>query len=287
LTSFLAYFGREAKLPADLVLRLPDTEYASVPANVKAIVERYHAVFDAIQQKKERTILRSAAAYKKTATYVVGDIVWYLASRLVPGKTGEITKRWTGPWEGVRCATDVHYVIRPASPTAKIAEVTAHIGRLRRYTRDVKANHIPADIQDNIDGDKEAIDLPIGNVSQPPWTSGQFSVYQPETEAPAERPPLAAPSCRDRAKEELSRPLRRERGAPPPAPPILAPPADAVWDPDAEVEPPPPAAEPSATVTTHNNTTEIETTTEDELTEICSLQMLAHSYGLGPRRLPT
>jgi hypothetical protein len=240
VTSFLSYFGREAKLPADLVLRLPDTEYASVPANVQAIVERYHAVFDAIQQKKERT-------YKGTATYVVGDIVWYLAPRLVPGKTGEITKRWTGPLEGVRCATDVHYVIRPASLTAKIAEVTAHIGRLRRYTRDVKANHIPVDIQDNIDGDKEATDLPIGNASQPPWTSGQFSVYQPETEAPAERPPLAAPSRRDPAKEDLSRPLRREGGAPLPAPPILAPPADAVWDPDAEVEPPPPAAEPSIT----------------------------------------
>ncbi len=55
VTPFMAYFGREAKLPADLVLRLPDTEYASVPANVQAIIELYQAVFDAIQQKKEES----------------------------------------------------------------------------------------------------------------------------------------------------------------------------------------------------------------------------------------
>ncbi len=58
---FLAYFRREAKLPADMVLRLPDTEYASVPANVQAIIERYQAVFEAIQQKEEGTIRRNAA----------------------------------------------------------------------------------------------------------------------------------------------------------------------------------------------------------------------------------
>ncbi len=45
-----------AKLPADMVLRLPDTEYASVPANVQAILERYQAMFEAIQQKEEGTI---------------------------------------------------------------------------------------------------------------------------------------------------------------------------------------------------------------------------------------
>ena len=50
VTPFLAYFGREAKLPADMVLCLLDAEYSSVPANVQAILEKYQTVFDAIQQ---------------------------------------------------------------------------------------------------------------------------------------------------------------------------------------------------------------------------------------------
>ena len=56
VTPFLAYFEREVKLLVDMVLRLPDTEYASVPANVQAILHRYHAVFDAIQRQEDGTI---------------------------------------------------------------------------------------------------------------------------------------------------------------------------------------------------------------------------------------
>ena len=67
VTPFLAYFGREAKLPVDLVLRLANTEYASVPANVQAILQRYHTVFDAIQQREDGAICQSAAAYEGTA----------------------------------------------------------------------------------------------------------------------------------------------------------------------------------------------------------------------------
>jgi hypothetical protein len=41
---FLPYFGREAKLPVDMVLRLPDKKYRSVPANVQAILEKSGSV---------------------------------------------------------------------------------------------------------------------------------------------------------------------------------------------------------------------------------------------------
>ena len=63
VTPLLAYFGREAKLPADMVLRLPDTKYQSVLANVQAILEQYQSVFDTIQQQEDETICRSKAAY--------------------------------------------------------------------------------------------------------------------------------------------------------------------------------------------------------------------------------
>ena len=55
VTPLLAYFGREAKLPADMVLRLPDTKYQSVLANVQAILEQYQSVFDTIQQQEDET----------------------------------------------------------------------------------------------------------------------------------------------------------------------------------------------------------------------------------------
>ncbi len=61
VTPFLAYFGREAKLPAEL--------------------------FDAIQQKEEGTIKRSAAAYEGTAKYQVGDLGRSPRAGLAPGRS--------------------------------------------------------------------------------------------------------------------------------------------------------------------------------------------------------
>ncbi len=90
VTPFLPDLEREAKFPADMILLLPDTEYQSVPAHVQAVLARYQAVFEAIQRQEDGTIRRNAAAYVGTAKFEVGDVVWYLAPRLVPGKAGMI-----------------------------------------------------------------------------------------------------------------------------------------------------------------------------------------------------
>ncbi len=111
-------------------------------------------------------------AYEGTAKYTVGDLIWYLAPCLVPWKPKKITRRWTGPWK----VAPPTYTTR--SPTAKITKVMAHIRRLLPYTGNITANHIPADIQDNVDGDEDTAELP-------PGATGQFPVHQPETEASA------------------------------------------------------------------------------------------------------
>ena len=81
--------GHPSKLPANLVLRLPDTEYPSVPANVLAILEKYHTVFDAIQQQEVGVIRRNAAAYSGTSKYEVGDIVWYIPADIQDDLDGD------------------------------------------------------------------------------------------------------------------------------------------------------------------------------------------------------
>ena len=149
----------------------------------------------------------------------------------MPGKAAKITKRWTGPWKIVSRATDVHYVISPASPTARISEITSHVGRLRKYTGDVTAQQIPTDIQDDLDGDEDATELPAGAAAVPSSVPGQFPLYQPAaaaTEAPQ-------PSCQDRDPVEEN--LQHQPSEPQLAPPAPEPPTDAVWNPDADMEP--------------------------------------------------
>jgi transposase InsO family protein/dUTPase len=314
VTPFLAYFGREAKLPADIVLRLPDTEYASVPANVQAIIERYQAIFEAVQKKEDGTIRRNANAYDCAAKYQVGDMVWYLAPRKVPGKPGKITKGWTGPWKIVRQATDVHYDITPVSPMPSVTKVTAHVGRLRPYTGDIRANQIPADIQDDEDGDEDAASIPVGQ-QHPKSEDGPrtMPVHQPAPPLPVPAPPGTGAPSQDPAEEALPQQPWGEQ----PKLTNSSQLTDAVWNPNTDMEaatamdqnePPTTRDEPMTTrdepmttrdeprttrnepqttrhepETTRHEPTEMETHTEDPSDEMCSLQMKAIPIRVGAK----
>ena len=229
-------------------------------------------MYDAIQQKEEGAIRRSAAAYEGTAKYEVGDLVWYLAPRLVPGKAAKITKRWTGPWKVVRKATEVHYVIKPASPVARISEVTAHVGRLRKYTGDVTAHQIPADIQVDMDGDEDATELPVGAAAPAASDPGQLPVHQPAAAAPQ-------PSGQDRDPVEEN--LQEQPNEPPPLPPAPEPLRDAIWNPDADMENLPASSGP---VGEEPATAMEEAAPEEEEEAMCPLLMTAIPIRVGARR---
>ena len=125
---------------------------------------------------------------------------------------------------------------------AKISEDTALIGRLRRYTEDVTANQIPADIQDDLDGDEEAMELPAGAADIPPNEPGHFPVYQPAS-GPTEAPPPSH-QRRDPVEENLTSQPNEQKTPPWAAPPAPTQPTDVIWNPDADMEPPPSHSKP-------------------------------------------
>ena len=78
VTPSLAFLGREAKLPVDLVIQTPDQEYETQDHGVRHMLSRYNKVYNYYSQKQEGAIRRNAKRYAGTAQYEVGDEVWFV-----------------------------------------------------------------------------------------------------------------------------------------------------------------------------------------------------------------
>ena len=67
VTPSLAFLGREAKLPVDLVLQLPDKEYATPNHGVKDMIDRYTHIYNYVCSQQDGVIRRNAQGYAGVA----------------------------------------------------------------------------------------------------------------------------------------------------------------------------------------------------------------------------
>ncbi|MCP3666295.1 MAG: transposase family protein [Gammaproteobacteria bacterium] len=87
LTPFLVFLGREAKLPADMVLPNKNEIFEHRGDSVAHCLDKMDKIY--LKRKEEIRMRYSNLVY----------LVWYLSSRNVPHKPLKVTKSWTGPWE--------------------------------------------------------------------------------------------------------------------------------------------------------------------------------------------
>jgi deoxyuridine 5'-triphosphate nucleotidohydrolase len=219
VTPSLAFLGREAKLPVDLVIQTPDQEYETQDHGVRHMLSRYNKVYNYYSQKQEGAIRRNAKRYAGTAQYEVGDEVWYLSSRRVPGKPAKLTDHWVGPWIVVNKVADVLYRIRPKDTGSKHKEMTVNVSRMKKMIRKTEKNRIPSNITfDREEEDSDGEELYSGA----PHTSTHIPVYTP----------THYPVMRDVGVPPLRQPDRVEEGMIPPQQPQVV--EDAVMPPPQE-----------------------------------------------------
>jgi len=133
LTPFLVFLGREAKLPADMVL---PNEHEGFPVEgyaVRKILKNMEAIYKYLKDKEDCRIRRNAMRYSREPVLQDGDIVWYLAARNVPDKPLKVTKQWTGPWKIKRRVAQVLYEIEPHDPTCRYPAIVVHVGRIKKF----------------------------------------------------------------------------------------------------------------------------------------------------------
>ena len=171
ITPFLGFFGREARLPVDLLVKLPRQDTKNLHEHVRATLARYREMYEYIKKNGTGVLRRNAHQYEgKDNLWKVGDLVWYLSPLKLKNKQLKHTNAWLGPYTILERRAPVLLLIKPTNQegTAKVV----HIGRVRKY------NGPPGGNQCKI---------------PPQWAEGEDD---PEAEAPEDRyyaPELGVP----------------------------------------------------------------------------------------------
>ena len=91
LTPALVFFGREARLPIDLVIDGPPDRRTEPPEYVRTLLARTRKVYQYVMQNQEATIRRNSKMYENGDRWKIGMHVLQLTKRRLAGKPQKIT----------------------------------------------------------------------------------------------------------------------------------------------------------------------------------------------------
>ena len=132
-TPFSLMFGREARLPIDLMFPPPEVENDSTPSKYAAELRiRLEQAYHSVRQHMSLRQQRQKELYDKNKTgspLKIGDKVW-LHSTVVPrGKSHKFHCPWSGPFVIVKILSDVVYRIQDVQRSRRRHVV--HFDRLK------------------------------------------------------------------------------------------------------------------------------------------------------------
>ena len=197
ITPFAGMFGRECRLPIDLIIPSPDDKSKDINVHVKETLDRFKRMYNHVRNKNQAVIKRNAQLYTgKTNELKVGTKVWYLAPRKVKGKPMKITDQWMGPFKITGKPTPVLVEITPSDyegPT-----ITTHMARVTPCSS-VRGNKQRVPNQINLDdrGDELAEEILAPNTPDQPSELGIPIKYvrDPDYEITDIRPRIREPKA--------------------------------------------------------------------------------------------
>ena len=114
-TPFFLMYGRQARIPADVVFQIPH-DHPSY--HNQYVTKLQYTLRDAYQQVREKLghhLKKQKEIYDKKShgqCYKKGDLVWLFNSAVPKGRSRKFHKPWSGPYTVVKQLSDVTYRIQ-------------------------------------------------------------------------------------------------------------------------------------------------------------------------------
>ena len=169
LSPHYALLGREARLPVDLLVQLPDERDMEQHDFVADLKSRLRTLYGYMKGKENAQILRNGHGYDEgtVQNWQEGQKVWYFLPKKIPGRAPKHTSAWTGPWAVVRREAKVLIRIKPANEEGP--ERVVHASRLRPiHTPRASMGRLPAGTDLYSSDDEEPTRIPGPAITAPP-----------------------------------------------------------------------------------------------------------------------
>ena len=162
-------FGRQARIPLDLMYQIPVTEARNTSQNVwtlhKSLQDAYALVHDNLHAASFRQKeLYDEKIYGKP--YNVGDLVWLHNPAVPRGQACKLYCPWTGPFKVVKMLSSVVYRIQYTRGKRKRKVI--HFNRLMPY---LSRSTLPSDQEVAGNPATSRSNQPTPNRTQPPGTT--------------------------------------------------------------------------------------------------------------------
>ena len=115
-------FGREVKLPIDLVLGPPPETYESSEEYIHELRRQIDKVHNLARENLKVSSSNQKKQYdhrSKEVGFSEGDLVWYYCPARKKGLSPKLQKKWSGPYTVTRRISDILYEIKRSPPRTR------------------------------------------------------------------------------------------------------------------------------------------------------------------------
>ena len=144
VTPHYALFGREARLPIDIIYGSPgDIVEATGDPETVALTDRMEKAYKYIREYADQTVERARGDYSGKLEKILlqeGDKVWLFTPQVIQPRGHPLMPKkflafWSGPWDVIKVISPVLYTIRVSGNWNRniVTTVTVGVDRLKRY----------------------------------------------------------------------------------------------------------------------------------------------------------